>query len=53
MYKTIVLDCQAKVVSFNCEDCIAFRECTFGKKKNESRAEAEKTDNMEIFVSHI
>ena len=33
MYKTIVLDCQAKDADFSCEDCIVFRECSFSKKK--------------------
>ncbi len=35
MYKTIVLDCQTKVDSFNCEDCIAFKECTISKNRSE------------------
>jgi hypothetical protein len=40
LYKTIVLDCQAKIDNFICEDCIAFKECNVGKKTNERIVDA-------------
>jgi len=49
MDKTIILDCQAKLASFNCEDCIVFKECTLSKKGNRNPAEALEED-MEVFV---
>ena len=55
MYKTIVLDCQAGTVNFCCEDCIAFKKCTIDKKnrKRKAEAEAEKANDIEVYVSHI
>jgi len=53
MYKTIVLDCQGKNSSLNCEDCIVFKECNLNKKRNEEHADPVKNEDMEIFVSHV
>jgi hypothetical protein len=50
MDKTIVLDCQAKLASFNCEDCIAFKECSLSKKTGRTPTEAWETD-MEVFLN--
>ncbi len=53
MYKTIILDCQDKDVIFNCDDCIVFKECSLAKKNTEELVDSVKTDNVEIFVSHV
>ena len=50
MDKTIVLDCQAKVVNLSCEDCIAFKECAQAKKNNKKLSDTWVAD-MEIFVT--
>jgi hypothetical protein len=31
MYSTIILDCQTRTATPNCEDCIAFKECSARK----------------------
>jgi hypothetical protein len=50
MYKTIVLDCQTKVDSFNCEDCIVCRECTFSKNRNGRVADPIKTETLLVSI---
>lgn len=53
MDKTIVLECQTKVVSCNCQDCIVFKECTLSKKNDEIIIDTVIAENMKTFVCHV
>jgi hypothetical protein len=49
MDKTIILDCQAKVDTLSCEDCLVYKECTLAKKTSRKPADAVET-GVEFFV---
>lgn len=36
VYKTIILDCQTKIVTVQCENCIAYKQCKNRRKTNET-----------------